>query len=79
MALPPQRAALGLQGTLCDKGDAGSIIVDRDFRPVAMIWGGDDHSVAKGPTEVTYASPLCQIFRDIERRLQWAEGSVSMS
>lgn len=53
------------------KGDSGSVIVDRDFRPVAMIWGGDTHYFAMGPKDVTYASPLFKTLRDIERCLQW--------
>ena len=66
-------------GFMSAKGDSGSIILDRDFRPVAMLWGGDTHGFAAGPRDVTYASPLTKILRDIERCLQWGEGSVSLA
>ncbi|CZR51507.1 uncharacterized protein PAC_01384 [Phialocephala subalpina] len=71
--------ALNPQGFMSAKGDSGSIIVDRDFRPVAIIWGGDTHYFATGPKDVTYASPLSKTLRDIESCLQWAEGSVSLA
>jgi hypothetical protein len=61
------------------KGDSGSIIVDRDFRPVAILWGGDTHGFAVGPKDVTYASPLSKTLRDIESCLGWTEGSVSLA
>lgn len=60
------------------KGDSGSIVIDQEFRPVAIIWGGDTHYFATGPKDVTYASPLSKTLRDIESRLRWAEGSVSL-
>jgi hypothetical protein len=71
--------ALDLRGSMSEKGDSGSIIIDKDFRPVAMLWGGEDHLFATGPRDVSYASPLPNIFRDIERCMQWAEGSVLLA
>ncbi|RDL37159.1 Uncharacterized protein BP5553_04592 [Venustampulla echinocandica] len=47
-------------------GDSGSIIVDQEFRPIAMMWGGDTHGFAHGPKGVAYASPLSKVMRDIE-------------
>ena len=70
--------ALHPREAMSAKGDSGSIIVDRDFRPVAMLWGGDTHYFAMGPKDIAYASPLSKIMRDIEECLQWTEGSVSM-
>ena len=61
------------------KGDSGSIIVNRDFRPVAIIWGGDIHYFATGPKDVTYVSPLSKTLRDIESCLQWTRRSVSLA
>jgi hypothetical protein len=40
------------------KGYSGSVIVDRDFRPVAMAWGGDTHHFAMALKDVAYTSPL---------------------
>lgn len=71
IALDPERA-------MSAKGDSGSVIVDGDLRPVALLWGGDEHDFAMGPKDVTYASPLSKVMRDIEECLQWTKGSVSM-
>ena len=60
-------------------GDSGSIIVDRDFRPIAMLWGGNEHNFAYGPQGVTYASPLFKVMRDIEERNGWTKGSVLLA
>jgi hypothetical protein len=70
--------ALNPKGAMSAPGDSGSIILDGEFRPVAMIWGGDEHNFAMGPRDVTYASPLTGVLRDIEKCLGWIEGSVSM-
>lgn len=68
--------ALHFKKAMSAPGDSGSIIVDRKFRPVAMIWGGDMHNFAHGPRDLTYASPLAKILKDIENRIG---GSVSMA
>lgn len=64
---------------LSAKGDSGAIILDGEFRPVAMVWGGNDHDLAHGPVNLTYASRLVDVLRDIESRMRWAKGSVSMA
>ena len=65
-------------GAMSAGGDSGSILLDREFRPIAQLWGGGLHAFAHGPQDVTYASPLSRVLRDIEKRIGWAEGSVSM-
>jgi hypothetical protein len=67
--------ALSPQEAMSASGDSGSIIVDQEFRPVAMILGGNAHGFAQGPNGVTYASPLSKVMRDIEKCMG---GSVSI-
>jgi hypothetical protein len=71
IALPPREA-------MSSGGDSGSIIVDKEFQPIAVLWGGEKHGFAHGPKDVTYASPLSKVLRDIEKCMRWTEGSVSM-
>jgi hypothetical protein len=55
--------------------DSGAPLIDKNYRPVAILWGGaipEDQF-----KDVTYGTPLRVILRDIERRLDWQEGSVS--
>jgi hypothetical protein len=59
-------------------GDSGSIIVDKEFQPVALLWGGDDYEFAHGPKNVTYGSPLSKVIEDIEKCMRWTKGSVSI-
>jgi hypothetical protein len=63
---------------MSDSGDSGSIILDNDFTPVALIWGkGVDEDIF-GPDHVTFASPLSKVMRDMEKCIGWEEGSVLM-
>jgi hypothetical protein len=61
--------------TLSTAGDSGSILIDKQFRPVAMLWGGEIRDFAIGPEDVTYGSPLVDVFKDIENFLG---GTVSL-
>jgi hypothetical protein len=61
--------------TVSKKGDSGSIILARDFYPAAVLWGGI--SAASGLPDVTFATPVLEIFAHIEKTLSWAKGSVT--
>ncbi|KUJ14128.1 uncharacterized protein LY89DRAFT_686663 [Mollisia scopiformis] len=57
-------------------GDSGAPLIDSNFRPIAMAWGGlgiGYHTIH----DVTYATPIHVILSDIETCMGWAEGSVS--
>jgi len=58
------------------KGDSGSIIFDSNFKPLAMVWGGDDNDLEFG--DVTCATPIVDILSSIEKECGWAQGSVSL-
>ena len=51
---------------MLDRGDSGSIIFDKELYPVAMLWGGKNYDFSNGPRDLTYASPLLEIIKDIE-------------
>ena len=58
-------------------GDSGAVILDQDFRPIAMLWGivpmvGSDYS------PFAYVTPIVEVLRDIERRLGWEVGSATL-
>jgi hypothetical protein len=58
-----------------EPGDSGSVILDDQYRPAAMLWAGN--GVVNGVLpDVTYATPLLAVLRDIETRLGWETGSV---
>lgn len=56
----------------CVQGDSGSVLLDEEFRPFGMLWGSDENF------DLTYVSPLHLIFRDIEQKMGWEAGSVSL-
>lgn len=56
------------------EGDSGAPILDSGFRPVAMMWGGCQGF--ESFWDVTFATPLTVVLRDIERRMGWEKGSV---
>lgn len=57
-------------------GDSGAPLIDRSYRPVAILWGGDKQP-EEGFKDLTYATPIPVILRDIERHLGWQLGSAS--
>jgi hypothetical protein len=57
-----------------EKGDSGAPLLDENFQPIAMLWGGDE--CGHGFQDVTYGTPLYVVLRDIERRMGWEAGSV---
>ncbi|KAF5872381.1 uncharacterized protein Bfra_005740ca [Botrytis fragariae] len=70
-------------------GDSGALIYDIDIDttnserhaaaliPMAMIWGGNHHgSVVSGFGDVTYATPIGAVLKDIESEMGWDEGSL---
>ncbi|KAF7945769.1 uncharacterized protein EAE97_004807 [Botrytis byssoidea] len=70
-------------------GDSGSLIYDIDIDttdadkptaaliPMAMIWGGNDGgSIISGFGDVTYATPIGAVLKDIECEMGWDEGSL---
>lgn len=56
-------------------GDSGTIIMDKGFHPTAMIWGGKDDVVP----DITFATPLNEIFADIESSLGWEKDSIDFA
>jgi hypothetical protein len=54
-------------------GDSGSVLLDSEFRPTAMVWGGLEGQYP----DVTYATPLHVVLRDIERRGGFPQGSAT--
>ena len=57
-------------------GDSGTPLVDSNYQPVAILWGGEEHGQG-GFKDVTYATPIHEILKDIERRMGWQRGSVT--
>ncbi len=55
------------------EGDSGSILLDKDFHPTMMVTSGE---LIRG-IDVTYATHLHSVLRDIEARQNWDAGSVS--
>ncbi|ATZ56395.1 hypothetical protein BCIN_13g02340 [Botrytis cinerea B05.10] len=72
---------LEAQEEISGGGDSGALIyaIDVDdgkqtvLVPMAMIWGGSKHSF-KG--DVTYATPIEEVFKDIESEMGWEHGSL---
>ncbi|KAH7408913.1 hypothetical protein BKA64DRAFT_639231 [Cadophora sp. MPI-SDFR-AT-0126] len=58
-----------------DYGDSGAMLFDKEFRPLAMVWGGDGGNLP----DVTYATPLSVVFRHIEHIMGWESGSVILN
>ncbi|CAG8957873.1 hypothetical protein HYFRA_00000213 [Hymenoscyphus fraxineus] len=56
----------------CRAGDSGSVVLDQDFCPAGILWGSEVNM------DITFVSPLPLIFRDVERKMGWAAGSVSL-
>ncbi|CCD52397.1 hypothetical protein BofuT4_P079120.1 [Botrytis cinerea T4] len=45
--------------------------------PMAMIWGGNHHGTTiSGFRDVTYATPIGAVLKDIECEMGWDEGSL---
>ncbi|KAI9644439.1 hypothetical protein NHQ30_006460 [Ciborinia camelliae] len=69
------------------EGDSGALVCDIEIVPcdndigneaalvpIAMIWGGrKEHELCK---DVTYATPIKVVLRDIEHYMRWEEGSL---
>jgi hypothetical protein len=62
-------------GRVTEGGDSGAPLIDKNYRPVAILWGGEIPE--ERFKDVTYGTPLRVILKDIERHLDWQEGSVS--
>ncbi|KAF7875236.1 hypothetical protein EAF04_002408 [Stromatinia cepivora] len=72
---PASRA--GDSGALiCDVSNAANDNNDNEtvFVPVAMVWGGDENH--EGWPDVTYATPVSVVLKDIENFMGWDSGSV---
>ena len=59
-----------------DRGDSGSPLIDCNYQPTAILWGGERPDQG-GFEDVTYATPIHEILKDIERRMGWRKGSVT--
>ena len=66
----------GTSAAVTQKVDPGSLIFDSQFKPIAMVWGGDDNDLEFG--DVTCAMPIVDILSSIEEECGWAQGSVSL-
>jgi hypothetical protein len=58
-------------------GDSGAPLIDKEYRPAAIIWGGTPPDAFGRWVDVTYATPFFEILKDIECRMGFEEGSVS--
>ncbi|KAJ8064288.1 hypothetical protein OCU04_006634 [Sclerotinia nivalis] len=74
---------IGIESAVSAPGDSGSLICDIDIAtndnvavliPIAVIWGGEENH--GGWTDVTYATPVSVVLKDIENFLGWDSGSV---
>ncbi|KAM0151269.1 hypothetical protein ACHAPG_008323 [Botrytis cinerea] len=76
-------------GRVSGGGDSGALIYDIDIDttdadkhtaaliPMAMIWGGNHHGTTiSGSRDVTYATPIGAVLKDIECEMGWDEGSL---
>lgn len=76
-------------GRVSGGGDSGALIYDIDIDttdadkhtaaliPMAMIWGGNHHgTIISGFRDVTYATPIGAVLKDIECEMGWDEGSL---
>ncbi|KAF7947607.1 hypothetical protein EAE96_008689 [Botrytis aclada] len=74
---------------ISDGGDSGALIYDIDVDttkaeeptaalvPMAMIWAGNNHgTIISGFKDVTYATPIGEVLKDIEREMEWVKGSL---
>ncbi|TGO67792.1 hypothetical protein BELL_0869g00040 [Botrytis elliptica] len=79
----------GYQGAISDGGDSGALIYDIDvdttnveeptaaLMPMAMIWAGNNYgTIVSGFQDVTYATPIGAVLKDIECEMGWDEGSL---
>jgi hypothetical protein len=48
-------------------GDSGALIVDGESRPVAILTGGTPNTEQRPMADITYATPLVEIFEDMRR------------
>lgn len=75
------------EGAISTKGDSGALICELEacadgkniaLTPMAMIWGGnpDGGVVLQGFDDVTYATPVDVLVRDIETEMGWDGGSL---
>ncbi|THV44847.1 hypothetical protein BGAL_0568g00020 [Botrytis galanthina] len=76
-------------GAISGGGDSGALIYDIDIdttnaeeptaalMPMAMIWAGNNHgTIVSGFKDVTYATPIGAVLKDIECEMGWDEGSL---
>ncbi|TEY62571.1 hypothetical protein BOTCAL_0160g00160 [Botryotinia calthae] len=76
-------------GEVSGGGDSGALIYDIGIDatdtenhtaaliPMAMIWGGNHHgTIISGFEDVTYATPIGEVLKDIECEMGWDEGSL---
>ncbi|KAJ8063421.1 hypothetical protein OCU04_008641 [Sclerotinia nivalis] len=77
---------VGVNCAVSAPGDSGALICDLDIAanddndnvavlvPIAVVWGGEENH--GGWTDVTYATPVSVVLKDIENFLGWDSGSV---
>lgn len=76
-------------GAISGGGDSGALIYDIDIdttnaeeptaalMPMAMIWAGNSHgTIVSGFKDLTYATPIGAVLKDIECEMGWDEGSL---
>jgi hypothetical protein len=56
-----------------EKGDSGAPVVDAEFKPYGMVWGGEN----SGYPDLTFVTPIHVILKDIELQMGWEAGSAS--
>ncbi|KAG4431549.1 hypothetical protein IFR05_012962 [Cadophora sp. M221] len=49
------------------KDDSGAMLFDKEFSPVAVVWGGCGEDIP----DITYVTPFSIVFRHIEDRMGW--------
>ncbi|KAF7950203.1 hypothetical protein EAE96_007494 [Botrytis aclada] len=65
-------------------GDSGALIysIDTDIEgnavlvPMAMVWAGDPKGFEGFQGDVTYATPIEEVLKDIEVEMEWEHGSL---
>ncbi|KAF7941811.1 uncharacterized protein EAE97_006648 [Botrytis byssoidea] len=69
---------------ISDGGDSGALIysLDVDIKgktilvPMAMVWAGNKHGFEGFQGDVTYATPIEEVLKDIESEMGWENGSL---
>lgn len=69
---------------ISDGGDSGALIycLDVDIKgktvlvPMAMVWGENKHGCEGFQGDVTYATPIEEVLKDIESEMGWKNGSL---